>query len=212
GENEGFGEATDGRAAGESGERSSPLPLQAVAWELDTGTPGAARLLSSIPEHGGEGGGETTSSYCAPRERVSLVLTPKLPWLAGDSAWLADGDCAWLTPVTSYAALWKEADMWKEVVKIWIFEHWVRWSEVNRKNKGVQKIFHCVGTQTFADIYKAEEENDSVDGGVAPKESTSVTKQDVHYVQLDSKRQIGWKKPIGLLDEKSVEVLCRHHS
>ncbi|MQM18030.1 hypothetical protein Taro_051015, partial [Colocasia esculenta] len=31
-----------------------------------------------------------------------------------------------------------------------------RRSEVNRKNKGVQKIFHCAGTQTFADIRKAE--------------------------------------------------------
>ncbi|MQL71508.1 hypothetical protein Taro_003824 [Colocasia esculenta] len=29
-------------------------------------------------------------------------------------------------------------------------------SEVNRKNKGVQKIFHCAGTQTFADIRKTE--------------------------------------------------------
>ncbi|MQM15913.1 hypothetical protein Taro_048866, partial [Colocasia esculenta] len=29
-------------------------------------------------------------------------------------------------------------------------------SEVNRKNKGVQNIFHCAGTQTFADIRKAE--------------------------------------------------------
>ncbi|MQM13979.1 hypothetical protein Taro_046905 [Colocasia esculenta] len=29
-------------------------------------------------------------------------------------------------------------------------------SEVNRKNKGVQKIFHCAGTQTFAGICKAE--------------------------------------------------------
>ncbi|MQM04565.1 hypothetical protein Taro_037368 [Colocasia esculenta] len=131
-----------------------------------------------------------------------------------------------------------------------------RRSEVNRKNKGVQKIFHCAGTQTFADIYNAEtvaskydiysqvlgedkpsrvrglgtgptpatlwgrstdilkdknkklgdcvkdleemiaklertdskfqEENDSVDGGVAPKESASVTKQDAH--SLTSKR------------------------
>ncbi|MQM13051.1 hypothetical protein Taro_045970, partial [Colocasia esculenta] len=31
-----------------------------------------------------------------------------------------------------------------------------RRSEVNRKNKGVQKIFHYAGTQTFADIRKAE--------------------------------------------------------
>ncbi|MQM03092.1 hypothetical protein Taro_035861, partial [Colocasia esculenta] len=29
-------------------------------------------------------------------------------------------------------------------------------SEVNRKNKGVQKIFHCAGTQAFADIRKVE--------------------------------------------------------
>ncbi|MQM22494.1 hypothetical protein Taro_055547 [Colocasia esculenta] len=48
------------------------------------------------------------------------------------------------------------ADMWKEVVKIWTSEHWVWRSEVNRKNKGVQKIFHCAGTQTFAYIRKAE--------------------------------------------------------
>ncbi|MQM07201.1 hypothetical protein Taro_040041, partial [Colocasia esculenta] len=31
-----------------------------------------------------------------------------------------------------------------------------RRSEVNCKNKGVQKIFHCARTQTFADICKAE--------------------------------------------------------
>ncbi|MQM16199.1 hypothetical protein Taro_049151, partial [Colocasia esculenta] len=47
-------------------------------------------------------------------------------------------------------------DMWKEAVKIWTSEHWVRRSEVNRKNKGVHKIFHCAGTQTFADIRKAK--------------------------------------------------------
>ncbi|MQM00709.1 hypothetical protein Taro_033450, partial [Colocasia esculenta] len=49
------------------------------------------------------------------------------------------------------------SDMWKETVKIWTSEHWVWRSDVNRKNKGVQKIFHCAGTQTFADIRKAEE-------------------------------------------------------
>ncbi|MQM22058.1 hypothetical protein Taro_055106 [Colocasia esculenta] len=48
------------------------------------------------------------------------------------------------------------AGMWKEAVKIWTSEHWVRRNEVNHKNKGVQKIFHCAGTQTFADIRKAE--------------------------------------------------------
>ncbi|MQL89267.1 hypothetical protein Taro_021849 [Colocasia esculenta] len=31
-----------------------------------------------------------------------------------------------------------------------------RRSEINRKNKGVPKIFHYAGTQTFADIRKAE--------------------------------------------------------
>ncbi|MQM14944.1 hypothetical protein Taro_047881 [Colocasia esculenta] len=49
-----------------------------------------------------------------------------------------------------------DVDQWKEAVQQWTTLEWKHSSETNRKNKGKQKWFYCVGTRSVADIHEEE--------------------------------------------------------
>ncbi|MQM03733.1 hypothetical protein Taro_036522, partial [Colocasia esculenta] len=88
-----------------------------------------------------------------------------------------------------------DVPVWDKIPKHLIEDVWdfiKRRSEVNRKNKGVQKRFHCVGTQTFADIRKAEEKIQALkqSQSSASSSQTMASKYDI-YSQVLGEDKLG---------------------